>query len=332
MPNGLYEQIAEHENLCLAFHKAARGKAARREVQSYRENLQLNLSRLRRDLLKEQPQLGKYRHFTVFEPKRRLICAAAFPERLLHHAVMNVCESYFERFSILDSYACRKGKGLHLALQRAQFFARRYPWFLKLDIKKYFDTIDHQILLQLLKKRLGDKRVVAFFERLLSTYHTKHGKGMPIGNLISQHCANLYLGVFDHWVKDEMGQKGYLRYMDDFILFGQTKREMLGWREEVRLFLDAHLDLSLHPREIINHTGCGIPFLGMRVLTGRIKLSAFSKRRLVLKFRNYEKCYQEGNWSEDELARHMNSLLGFTLAGDCRALRNRVIKQYGVIK
>lgn len=207
----LYLKIAEPQNLRLAFVKAAKGKQARTEVVEYRERLEENLALLRNQLLEGRVELGCYRFFYVHDPKKRLICAASFAERVLHHAVMNLCEPVFEAYSIDDSFACRRGKGQQRAINRAQQFARRYPWYLKLDIARYFDSIDHDVVEGLLQRRFKDNSLLQLFSQILNSYAATPGKGLPIGNLISQHLANNYLGFFDHWVKQERRVKGYVR-------------------------------------------------------------------------------------------------------------------------
>ena len=198
----LYACIAEPENLRLAFLKAIRGKRGKQEVLDYTVRLDKNLRLLRAQLLACQVDVGHYHFFTVHDPKERVICAASFPERVLHHAIMNVCEPVLERYAIHDSYACRTGKGMHAAVLRAQAFARQYPWFLKLDIRKYFESIHHATLMSLLERRFKDQAVLGSIRTILETYAVQPGRGLPIGNLISQHLANFYLGHLDHWIKE----------------------------------------------------------------------------------------------------------------------------------
>ncbi len=329
--NHLYEKIYDPDNLRLAFVKAARGKQERAEVSRFRADLHENLANLREQLLKKQVKIGNYRYFTVYEPKQRLICAAPFAERVLHHAIMNVLEPVLERYAIHDSYACRKGKGLHAALERAHGFSRKHPWFLKLDIKKYFDSIDHVILMQLLQKRVMDKALLNLCSQLLATYSVRPGKGMPIGNLFSQHSANFYLGALDHEIKDQWGIHGYLRYMDDFVLFGRSRQEMKQLLQRVKAFLHRRLSLELHGRQILNRCRMGIPFLGYRVFPERVKLANKSKNRYVRKFRKYEERYLSGEWDITTLHRHMMSLIGFTLPADAAGLRKSVIVRHGAI-
>jgi hypothetical protein len=171
----LYGRIAEPENLRLAFLKSIRGKRGKPDVIAYTANLDANLRQLREQLLAERVDAGHYHFFTVHDPKERVICAASFPERVLHHAIMNVCEPVLERYAIHDSYACRTGKGMHSAVLRAQDFTRRYAWYLKLDIRQYFASIDHGVVTALLERRIKDKAVLRLIGAILDTYSTAPG-------------------------------------------------------------------------------------------------------------------------------------------------------------
>jgi hypothetical protein len=328
--SGLYQQIHTYENLCLAFWKAARGKQDRKEVIAFRGDFEKQIRKLQGELRRHAPEIGHYRFFKVYDPKLRSICAASFPERVLHHAIMNLCEPLLESYAIHDTYACRKGKGNRKALARAQHFARRYGWYLKLDIKKYFDSIDHGILLRLLARRFKDKDLLLLFDKLFDTYHTRPGKGMPIGNLISQHLANFYLGGFDHWIKAERKIKGYLRYMDDMLVFGRHRVLLKAELEKIIQYLHGKLDLQLKAGTQLNRCCRGFTFLGYRVFPGRIMLSQRSRRRFLHKFKHYEQKWHEGRWSTAELARHMEPLIEFTRAAGATGLRRSAIDRFGV--
>ena len=326
----LYGRIAAYDNLCLAFWKAARGKRQRPDVIAFGNRFQANIRKLQFDLIHRRPEVGCYHFFEIRDPKPRSICAAAFPERVLHHAVMNVCEPVLERYAINDSYACRKGKGNRKALDRARVFARRFEWYLKLDIKKYFDSIDHAILLDLLARRFKDRDLLRLFRTLLDTYQTRPGKGLPIGNLVSQHLANFYLGVFDHWVKEELRVRGYLRYMDDFILFGREKALLKQALRRVADFLKQRLALDLNENVQLNRCAGGIPFLGYRVFPDHIRLAPRSRKRFIRRFKQYESRWLSGEWSESDLARHMEPLVDFTRVARADGFRRRVIARFGV--
>jgi len=329
--NNLYSLIPTHENLRKAFRKASKGKQAHREVIEFRQNFDANIDKLREQLINKEPDVGHYIFFTIREPKVRDICAASFPERVLHHAIMNICEPFLDKYAIYDSYACRKGKGNRKALARAQKFIRTSSWYLKLDISKYFDSIDHSILIQLLLRRFKDKDLITLFQQILDTYNTQPGKGLPIGNLISQHLANFYLGSFDHRIKEKRKIKLYLRYMDDFILFSDDKSFLKNELQEIQYFLKDNLNLKLKQNIQLNRSYLGVPFLGFRVFPSYTKLLHQSKKRFSKKFRRYEQNYYEGKWSEKELIRHMEPLTAFTDAGDSLPFRRMVIQRFGVL-
>jgi RNA-directed DNA polymerase len=208
---GLYARIGRPQNLELAFRKAGRAKKHRRDYQAFAGNLKAELAALADELACEQVTVGDYRYFRVFDPKERLICAAPFRERVLHHAIMNVCEDNLERYAVAASYACRPNKGLHRAIADAQSQCRRRRCYLKLDIRRFFDSIDHVIALDMLARRFKDPPLLRLFDCILDSYHATPGKGLPIGNLVSQHLANFYLGRFDGSSPEFVGSWRLLR-------------------------------------------------------------------------------------------------------------------------
>ena len=328
--NDLYRWIAEPENLRLAFWKAQRGKGHRPEVQAFRAELEKRLQEMREALQDRAVPVGDYHYFTVRDPKERQICAAAFRERVLHHAILNVCEPIFERYAIDDTYACRPGKGTHRAVVRAQYFARRFPFCVKMDIARYFDSIDHGVLLCRLERLFKDRDLVWLFERILMSYQTASGKGLPIGNLTSQHFANLYLGALDHHVKEGCRVKGYLRYMDDFLGFGESKEQVRCLLSGIRAFVQEELLLQLRDGVEKKPCAAGVSFLGYRVFPHRTGLTRRSRRRFADKLRAYETEFAEGRWGEAELARRMQAVVGFTEWADAVGFRRKVIAELGV--
>lgn len=330
MESNLLAAIACPDNLRLAFLKAFKGKSGNQQACRFRDNLWEELAAMRSELLSGALCVGDYHFFRIYDPKERMICAASFRERVLHHAIMNICEPFFERYAIHDSYACRTGKGLHRAIDRAQQFCRKYPWYLKLDIRHYFDSIHHETLLKLVAKRLKDRTVLALFEKILASYKTGPGRGLPIGNLVSQHCANLYLGLLDHAVKEERKVPGYLRYMDDFVLFGSDReylKQQLNWVEE---FLATRLKLDLKDNRQLNRCSLGVPFLGFRIFPHTIRLAPRSRARFARKLRQYEQEAENGRLDEAGLARRVTALVSFTQAADAAGFRRMIIQRQRV--
>jgi hypothetical protein len=323
-------KIADAENLRLAFWKAAKGKRGKADCVAFRERLDENLAALRAELLEGDVPVGNYHYFTVHDPKERLICAASFRERVLHHAVMNVCEPALERAAVFDSYACRKGKGRLLAVERAQGYARTHGWFLKMDIRKYFDSIDHETLRALLGRKFKDPELLRLVDRILASYQTAPGRGLPIGNLTSQHFANFYLAPLDRFLKEELRRGAYVRYMDDFVVWGESGRELRGVWERVRSFLTAELKLELKANTAINRTACGMDFLGYRLFPGTMRLARRSKVRFARKFRRYEAAHRCGRWSELILQQRMTALLAFVMPAESGAFRRHVLQRFGV--
>ena len=212
--------IVEWENLLLAFCRAERGLSDKHEADVYRENLDENLRFLRDGLADGSFPFGEYHSFEVRDPKTRMIHAPAFRERVAQHAIFNLCEPIMEKKLIDDCFACRKGKGTHGALKRAQVFARRYKWYLKLDVRRYFDSVVHSQLLEMLGRVFKDAHLLKLFAQIIGGYETERGRGLPIGSLASQFFANHYLSQLDRTCKQVLRVPGYLRYMDDFILWG----------------------------------------------------------------------------------------------------------------
>lgn len=225
--NHLIARIADPDNLRLAFWKARKGKEGKIEVLCFRKSLDKNLLLLRDELLSGNIDVGNYNYFTIHDPKERLICAATFRERVLHHAIMNVCHANFEKYQIFDSYASRMGKGTFAALERAKGFQQKYKWFLKLDVRKYFDSIDHEKLKIMLVNMFKDKALLNVFNHIIDSYKTATGKGLPIGNLTSQYFANHYLAFADHYLKEKLQATAYIRYMDDMVIWANNKDFLL---------------------------------------------------------------------------------------------------------
>jgi uncharacterized membrane protein len=320
----LMAQIADPDNLRLAFYKAARGRQLKEEVIEYRKNLDAHLHLLHKQLLAGTVPIGIYHYFTVYDPKERVICAASFNERVMHHAIMNICHPIFERFLIYDTYATRIGKGQFAALDRAKIYAKKYTWFCKMDIRKYFDSIDHNILFEKLQSKFKDHHLLELFHRIIASYSTKEGKGVPIGNLTSQYFANFYLGLADRFIKETLGVKAYIRYMDDMVFFGHCNQELLDIANRLSAFIDSSLKLIVKPI-CLNSIEKGLPFLGYVVYRDGIKLNKNSKKRFIQKMKRYTHNLYNEIWSQTQYAKHVSPLIAFTQHANSAALRRALL-------
>jgi retron-type reverse transcriptase len=215
-----------------------------------------------------------YQQFLITDPKQRLISKATVRDRLLHHAIYRVLYPLFDQTFVFDSYSCRKDKGTHRAFRRLGVLTRKVSknytqpcWALKCDIRKFFDSVDHKILSDLLRQRIEDERVFNLLEYVIHSFHAKSGKGIPIGNLISQLFVNIYLDPLDKFIRHQLQAPMYLRYADDFLLLGTNPDELLGYFVEINQFLKTTLKLSIHPNKIhLRKVSWGIDFVGYNAL------------------------------------------------------------------
>jgi len=322
----LIQQIADPENLRIAFWKAQKGKSGKREVIDFSDHLDQNLLVLREQIVSGEVEIGNYHYFTINDPKERRICAASFSERVLHHALMNICHHVFEKYQIFDSYASRTGKGTYAALDRAKYFQKKYQWFLKLDVRKYFDSIDHEMLIKILSNRFKDKILVGIFNKIINSYETSPLKGLPIGNLTSQYFANHYLAVSDHFIKEKLKIKCYVRYMDDMILWHDDKDQLINTRDEIDLFLRKELKLTLNPA-CLNKTSAGLPFLGYRVFREHLRLSKRSKTRYKQKIEKYCEYLDQGSFSQSDFQDHILPMIAFTEHARASNFRKRNLEK-----
>ncbi len=315
----LFEQIAAFEPLRRAARRAARGKPLSRQAAAFLLDLEPEVFQLERELLSGDYRPRGYRTFSVRDPKPRTISAAPFRDRVVHHALCAALEPVFERYAIDDSYACRKGKGQAAALDRAQAFSRRFPWFLKLDVLHFFERIDHDVLRRQLGRLIKDRRALDLCDRFLEVGApgSRPGTGLPIGNLTSQHFANLYLGPLDHVIKERLRVPGYLRYMDDLLLFGPDRDAMRTWRDDVSAALAA-LDLEL--REDATRLGpvhAGVPFLGLRIWPRLRRLDGARARR----FRRKTRLLERGPLDEADRAAAAQSRVAWAALADTTRFR-----------
>jgi len=339
----LYSQIASFDNLYLAFKAARKGKRARQDIAGFEFNLEENLLEIQGELQEETYRPGGYRNFHIKDPKPRLISAAPFRDRLVHHALCRVIEPLFDRRFVHDSYACRKGKGTHAAIDRAQEFSTQYPYVLKCDIEHFFPRMDHQVLYQQFTRVLADSRTLRLCKLILESgadvhkevepvyfagddlFAAMHPRGLPIGNLTSQFWANVYLNPLDHLIKRDLKCPAYVRYVDDFLLFAKDKEDLHAWRLAVIEYL-ATLRMTLHEKEAqVFPTHTGIPFLGWRVYPDHLRLKrrngvAFQRRYAALRRK-----YQHGEIPRDQMDASVRGWIAHVQHGQTWGLRRSLL-------
>jgi RNA-directed DNA polymerase len=247
-----------------------------------------NILLLHQDLKNKTYQHSGYEHFVVTDPKRRDIHKASVRDRLVHHAIYRILYPYFDKRFITDSYSCRNGKGTHKAMNQFRSYARKVSknhtrtcWVLKCDIRQFFASIDHVVLLQILSKHLADTDVLKLLQNIIESFHTETGKGLPLGNLTSQLLVNVYMNEFDQHMKRTLKQKHYIRYADDFVLLSPDRPELAKTLSYIIRFLREELKLELHPNKVSIATfSSGVDFLGWVQFPTHRVLRTTSKRRV----------------------------------------------------
>lgn len=346
-------KLCKWENLWEAHRRAGRGKRGRTSAAAFELYLADNLIAIQRELRDHSYQPGSYCSFYIHEPKKRLISAAPFRDRVVHHALCNVTVPVFESLFIADSYANQTGKGTHRALDRCQQFARRYRFVLQGDIVQFFPSIDHDILRGVLASMLPDDSLMWLINRILESgegvlseaydmvyfpgdnpsrgsgqglFAALRPRGLPIGNLTSQWWANCYLNPFDQFVKRELDCRAYCRYVDDFLLFSQSKQQLWEWREAIanrleRFRLVMHKG-SAHPRPASE----GIPFLGFIVYPEKRRL----KRRKGIAYRRQLKRLLE-TATHEQVKSSLRGWLNHVRYGDTYGLRTKLLAEFGLL-
>ena len=345
----MFEAITSWDNLWLANRKAARGKRRRTSAAAFEQQIADRLLVLQRDLRMKSYRPGSYCHFYIHEPKRRKISAAPFRDRVVHHALCNLIEPIFESRFIAHSYANRIGKGTHRALDRLQRLARRYRYVLRADVVQHFPSLDHAILRAKLEPVIDDEEVLWLVDVILasgvdalaSEYAMVYfpgddllaacrPRGLPIGNLSSQFWSNVYLNDFDWFVQRELGCGEYLRYVDDFALFSDSKAKLYAWKKAIMARL-ADERLTIHQAQAqVLPTRCGIPWLGFVVYPTHRLL----KRRNAVKFtRRLEAnldAYQAGQISFAELDASVQGWINHVRYADTWGLRDHIFETHPI--
>ena len=340
----LFGRIASFEALHAAALRAARAKRAKPGVAAFLASLEKEVLRLERELESGSYRPGRYTKIEIHDPKHRIVSAAPFRDRVVHHAFCAVCEPIFERGFVHDSYANRVGKGTHRAVARYEKYRDRYRHVLRCDIFRYFHTIDHEILKRDLRRRLAGERTLDLADRIIDgsnpqepVYQLFPGddlftplerrRGLPIGNLTSQFFSNLYLDCMDHFCKEVLRAKGYVRYVDDFVLFHDDREQLEEWRRRLTRFLEGRR-LRLHPRKtLIQPTSEEAKFLGFVLLpAGRRRLPEDNVRRFRNRLRGLRDRWRHGAVAEDEVRRRVQSWIAHAEHADTWRLRQTIFR------
>jgi retron-type reverse transcriptase len=331
----LFHRVTAFGNLYQAFREASRGKRNQPDVQRFEYHLEERLWEIKRELEAGGYCWGGYRSFWINDPKPRLIHAAPFRDRVVHHAIHQILEPIFEPSFIYDTYACRKGKGTLSAVLRYDEFVRRLKgkgYVLKCDIKRYFPSIVHVILKSLIRRKIGDTKLLRLLNSLIDTYHDSDDKGIPIGNLTSQLFANIYLTPLDYFIKEQLKQRCYIRYMDDFVILGKQKNELWDILKGIKGFLDTYLKLGLNFKRVaVMPIEKGIDFLGHVIFLDGYKRI---RRRNVVNFRKRLKwlsiSYSEGTVLYDHARSSIASWLGLVKYANAFYLSRAIFSEHDV--
>lgn len=281
--------IVSIKALLRAWQKFSRGKKSRADVGAYQKDLHRNLTSLHETLVSGHYQHHKYERFIIHDPKQREIHKAIVEDRVVHQAIVTAIEPLFEPRFIYDSYSCRIGKGTHAGVKRLQSLLykashndTRKVYVLKCDVRKFFASIDHEILLGLIARRIHDDESLELIQSIILSHNASTGKGIPLGNITSQLFANIYLHELDWFMKQTLGVKHYIRYCDDFVIVSTDRQYLESLIEPIRLFLQSELLLDLHPTKVsIRPWQEGIDFLGYVLRPHTITLRGKTKQRML---------------------------------------------------
>lgn len=339
----LFPQIIEFSNLHLAAQKAQKGKRFQENVSKFNFDLEKNLFQLQQELKDKTYQPGNYREFYIYEPKPRMISAAPYRDRVIHHALCNVVAPILEKSLIYDTYANRKGKGTHKAILRYQSFCKRKKYVLKCDVRKYFPSIDHAILKEKIRRKIGCKDTLWLIDKIIDNsnpqeehevvfqeddlFSITRRKGLPIGNLTSQLFGNFYLSDLDHFIKEKLFCKYYVRYVDDFVILADDKKHLLEIKQTIISFLEKDR-LIFHPQKSrVFQVNEGIAFLGHRVFPDFRLVNKENVRRFRKRLKWMLKKYYKGELAVIDFNQRIRCWFGHLSFSNTWKLREKIFIQ-----
>ncbi len=342
----LYTKFCSYENLYLAYKKARKGKIKKPYVIEFERNLHENLLKLQKELMEKTYKPQPIVTVIIRDPKTRKIGKADFRDRVVHHALINILQPIFEPLFVYDNYASRKNKGHHKALKRFDYFMRKVAhngkklkgikdnnyvqgYALKADISKYFESVDHEVLLKIIGEKVKDENVLWLVQQIL-TYNSNSsikGRGMPLGNYTSQFFANVYLNKLDYFIKHTLRVKYYLRYVDDFVILHKDKERLERYKKYIDEYLHT-LGLRLHPtksRVIPLHEG--IPLLGFRIFYYYRLIKESGIRQIKRNLFIWRKDYLESS-NYDNIASRLQGWLAHAEHGNTYKLRKKIVSEF----
>lgn len=328
--NKLYKKLCSKENLMSAFNKARKGKRSKNYVINFELNLDKNINILQEQLKNKTYYPSRLNKFIIRDPKTRTIHSSIFRDRIVHHAIINIMQPIYEKIFIYDSFASRKNKGTHIAVKRFEYFLNKVSsngrkiknphtnnsirgYVLKADIKHYFNTIDHEILINILRKKIKDEDLIELIRIVLHNFKDQiKGKGLPLGNYTSQFFANVYLNNLDYFVKHRLKAKYYIRYVDDFVILDKDKKVLLDFIDKIEKYLK-NLRLELHPdKSEIHALRNGITFLGYRIFYHYRLLRKRNIRYFRNKFNSKLELYSSGMLDKEKLESFLQGWNGYS--------------------
>lgn len=342
----IYPNICTYENLYHSWRKASKRKRKVPEVAEFEYFLTDNLLQLEQELRGQTYRPGQYRHFYITEPKLRRISAAPFRDRVVHHALVRQIEPIFEARFSRDSYACRKGKGTHAALNRCREFAQQYRYVLQCDIVQFFPAIDHAILRNILFRHIADDRTRRLIDRILDSgagvlkneydmvyfpgddlFAANRPRGLPIGNLTSQFWANCYMNELDQFIKRQLKCRAFVRYVDDLLCFSHSKKELWAWKRAIMDFLPG-LRLTLHERSsTVYPVSNGIPFLGFVTYPTHRLLKRRNGIAFARRFRQQIRQLSAGRLDYADIEASVRGWLAHAAHGNTYGLRKSLVAE-----
>ncbi len=337
----LYKKLCNYKNLLSAFKKARKGKSKRDYVINFESELQKNLKCLQEDLINKTYFPSNLKKFIIRDPKTRTIHASIFRDRIVHHAIVNILNPIYEKIFIYDSFASRKNKGTHNAINRFESFIKKVSsngrliknsfnnnsiqgYVLKADFRHYFDSVNHKVLISILRKKIDDENLISLIKIVLENFESSKGIGMPLGNYTSQFFANVYLNELDYYVKHTLKAKYYIRYVDDFVILHKNKKRLKYFLEHINNFLPC-LKIKLHPEKTEIHTlKNGITFLGYRIFYHCRLLRKRNIRYFMKKLEKNVSLYNNKEISEEQFESRINGWLGYAEFGNTFNFRNKI--------